>query len=258
MADLKLENGMNGEENRSLYCSNCGEKLTPNSKFCNYCGTPVVNKSDVEGKSKEELTERKSVFEGKIHKCPSCGEVLKYNDIKCPSCGLELRNNKSSETLSELSQKLEKIEKERIGKEIGLKDVFTRDVAVDEITMKETSIIRNFPIPSNKEDLIEFIVFAAANMNSRAYYSWATPCSTSDKALYEAWESKFEQAYLKAKVLITDSSEFLKIQEIYDDKRRAMKQEKNNSIRSGIIVFILCCLFAVAMVGSILYITENF
>ena len=92
----------------------------PNSKFCNYCGTPMDNtkkeKKLIEEKKetiREEFTKRKMVYEGKIHKCPNCGEVLEALIVNCPACGYELRDSKNSSAVEELSRKLEEIEEKR-------------------------------------------------------------------------------------------------------------------------------------------------
>lgn len=49
------------------FCSNCGKELATGAKFCFECGTPA---------GKVDVTTRRTVYSGEIHKCPSCGEVL--------------------------------------------------------------------------------------------------------------------------------------------------------------------------------------
>ena len=50
------------------FCINCGQELTEGAKFCANCGK-VVN-------GENPTPQRKTVYEGQIHKCPNCGEVL--------------------------------------------------------------------------------------------------------------------------------------------------------------------------------------
>lgn len=52
-------------------CTNCGQQLMGNVKFCSNCGTPVVG-NNVKG------NERKQEWAGKLFKCPNCGEVLNF------------------------------------------------------------------------------------------------------------------------------------------------------------------------------------
>lgn len=80
-------------------CSKCGSQLPDGAKFCLNCGaqssgSPENSQSYQAGNSKRE-----TVFEGEIHKCPSCGEVLGAFVTTCPSCGYEIRGGKSSASL---------------------------------------------------------------------------------------------------------------------------------------------------------------
>ena len=100
------------------FCSNCGQKLTEGAKFCNNCGTAVgvvqpkketvVTPSPIQTPPTEEIrkpqndepiTKRQTVYDGEIHKCPHCGEVIEAFMAKCPTCGFELNSKKVSSTL---------------------------------------------------------------------------------------------------------------------------------------------------------------
>ena len=50
------------------FCSKFGKQLAEDAKFCSECGAKVVENNN--------STQRKVVYEGEIHKCPNCGEVL--------------------------------------------------------------------------------------------------------------------------------------------------------------------------------------
>lgn len=89
------------------FCSNCGKQLADNANFCSNCGTPV-------GQSHAgESSKRKTVYEGKLYKCPSCGELLDSFVTICPACGYEIRGAKASDSVQELSHKLDEIEAKR-------------------------------------------------------------------------------------------------------------------------------------------------
>ena len=57
------------------FCVNCGQQLGEGAKFCTNCGQTVTT-------HKTESSERKTVYDGEIHKCPNCGEHLEF-DIEC-------------------------------------------------------------------------------------------------------------------------------------------------------------------------------
>lgn len=65
------------------YCSKCGAQVSAEDKFCSKCGQPINKESS-----------RTTIYEGEIHKCPNCGEVLDAFSVVCPACGYEIRGKK--------------------------------------------------------------------------------------------------------------------------------------------------------------------
>lgn len=229
----KVKESMNSEKEKSFYCRNCGEKLMPNSKFCNYCGTPtedtIDKKNVVEEKknetSREELTERKMVYDGKIHKCPNCGEVLNSFVTNCPACGYELRDSKNSSAVEELSRKLEEIEQNRDRTKVSTKilGAFNLSDGLTKTDEQKISLIRNFPIPNTKEDLYEFLILSKSNIEIDVYEN--TQIKSARLAISDAWKAKFEQAYQKAKLLLKNDDRMVEIDKMY--------KEINNSINKA-------------------------
>lgn len=140
------------------FCINCGHELAESAKFCADCGATV--ESQQEGKSK-----RKVVYEGEIHKCPNCGEVLKAFASNCPSCGYELRGVKPASAVQELAHKLEQIESQReYEKPVGVLRQQFRDQQISKTDEQKISLISSFAIPNTKEDLFEFLILASSNI----------------------------------------------------------------------------------------------
>ncbi|MFR1833701.1 MAG: DUF6591 domain-containing protein [Lachnospiraceae bacterium] len=216
------------------FCSNCGKQLNSGAKFCAECGTPVSNAE----------SKRKTVFEGDIHKCPHCGETLKAFETICPTCGAELRGTSSSSAISTLAEKLENAtsDKHRI------------------------VIIKNFPIPNTREDILEFMLLASSNFDS-SYY--ATHLHEED--ISDAWLTKIEQCYSKAKLSFGTHPDFERIENIYleikadcAEKERKVKYEekarrdaqeraetekdfKKSKLRIAIIIFAVISALCVAV-----------
>lgn len=110
------------------FCINCGQELAEGAKFCASCGNAV-------GASQNGAKEqRKTVYDGELHKCPNCGEQLGSFVTSCPACGYELRGTKVTSVVNELAQKLERTES----------------------VEQKIDLIRNFYIPNTKEDICEF------------------------------------------------------------------------------------------------------
>ena len=85
---------------------NCGQQLPEGAKFCSGCGTAM-------GKVKTETTQRKTVYEGELHKCPNCGDIIDAYELVCKSCGYEFRDRQASKAVRELAAKIQEIEETR-------------------------------------------------------------------------------------------------------------------------------------------------
>lgn len=143
------------------FCSNCGQEFEKNAKFCNGCGKPY---NDVYVSNQEK---RKIMYDGEIHKCPQCGEVLESFVTICPACGYEIRGSSTTSAIKEFTNKLNNVTTE----------------------YQKINIIRSFPIPNNKEDIFEFMILASSNIDDHT-----------NKDVFNAWVVKFEQCYQKAKL----------------------------------------------------------
>lgn len=176
------------------FCSNCGQEIADKCKFCSDCGTPLNSETN------EKQERRKNVYEGEIHKCPNCGEVLNSFTLTCPSCGYEIRGNKSSNSVHEFAMRLLQLNDEK----------------------QKIMLIRSFPIPNSKEDILEFVILASTNIDRKI-----------DNELSDAWQAKFAQAYQKANLLFKDDEVFQKIQEIYvKTTKKISKLERLKKIKN--------------------------
>ncbi|MCC8196037.1 MAG: zinc-ribbon domain-containing protein [Ruminococcus sp.] len=166
------------------FCSNCGKELSANDKFCSECGTPVQGVT---------ASQRKTVYDGELHKCPNCGEVLDSFSSVCPTCGYEIRGATNSIAAREFAMRLEKAGSQQ----------------------EKITIIRNYPIPNTKEDIFEFLILASSNISDNL-----------DNGISKAWQSKVEQAYQKAQLVFKNSDEFAYIQSIYNQVMRSLPRLK--------------------------------
>ena len=192
------------------FCTNCGHQLKDGNKFCTFCGAKT-NVSD------DKKTTRETVFEGNLHKCPACGEILKSFTTKCPTCGHEFRDINATSSVKELSIKLAEIERNRPiihNNKASWLTINQNRTIVDPVTTQKISLIESFPIPNSREDLFEFFIMASSNINPYRN-SIMFPISASQQALSDAWKSKFEQAYQKAKISFYNDPEFNRFDEIY-------------------------------------------
>ena len=220
------------EQNEILFCPYCGTKLDPGARFCKNCGETIQqvkqSLSEPEHRSDDRQSgnpnQRKTVYEGYIHRCPNCGEVLKSFVAVCPVCGHELRDNSAARSIKFLHSNITsaKTESEKI------------------------EIVKTFPIPTSKEDIYEFMILASSNFDENYYVT-----HKDEEDISDAWLAKIEQCYQKAKISFSDEKEFQRISEIYASvQQRIEKATKDNRINVLLPIACISVGLILMMVGQ--------
>lgn len=229
------------------FCPYCGTKLDEGARFCKNCGEAIANNAQEQQKPKREQplagnpTERKTVYEGYIHKCPSCGEVLEAFLSVCPTCGYEIRDAKSSSSVREFALKLEAISAQKMPtfeeKKSVMKMVFGKDFKEDDEAKvalrrfesqkddEKASLIINFSVPNTKEDIMEFMILAASNIDVK---------NGLDDVVTKAWISKLDQVYQRAEITMSGHPDFIQIKSIYDRKKKELKSKKLKGVLGSV------------------------
>ena len=245
MAAFTSGNGasqQHSSDKKVMFCPYCGTKLDDGARFCKNCGEAVSDTAEQIPKAQQteapdgNPSERKTVYEGYIHKCPNCGEVLDSFAVNCPTCGYELRGARASSAVKEFSLKLEAIESRReYEKPLGPFAVLDAQQRVSKTDKQKISLIKSFSVPNTKEDMLEFMILATSSMNMRIYDSTNTSVSKSEKEINAAWFSKVQQVYEKAKRSYSTDSVFTEIAALYDSCNDGIRKSK----KKGIIKWIL-------------------
>lgn len=138
---------------------------------------------------------------GDVKKCPACGAMVQTFTTKCVECGHEFCNveiNHSIERLFEMLNEVEAQSKDANGLLGGIGQVygkmFLSSVGGDKTTRRKKSIIQNFPIPTAKEDIIEFLTLAAPLANVSF---WSSDMMAREFA--PVWKAKCQQILMKAR-----------------------------------------------------------
>lgn len=229
------------------FCMNCGKELPDGAKFCLECGTKLGDTNA------EQTTRRETTYEGKIYKCPNCGDILDAYESVCESCGYERRGSKATSSVQELAQKLQQIEEKRPANDIlsiYKKQMEEGAKIISKTDQQKIDLIKNFPIPNNKEDMYEFLVLALSNVDTRTY--GLAGGSYTHKAISNAWYTKLEQAYTKAKFAFGKRPDFDDITAIYQEKHREIALAKKKKVRAILAIIFGSIAFAAALVGLIL------
>lgn len=236
------------------FCPYCGTKLDEGALFCKNCGEPISGDGHDSGESprpsRDNPTERKVVYEGNIHKCPNCGEVMESFMTVCPSCGYEVRDVSAPSSVRELAMKLESIsaqkmpaipEKKSVMKMVFGSDFREGDEAEEALRrfenqkdQEKASLISNYPVPNSKEDIIEFMILASSNIDLKKGIS---------DIVSKAWISKLDQVYQRAEITMGDQPDFQQIKSIYDKKKKDLKNKKIKGVLIGIGGVAAYCFF---------------
>ena len=166
------------------YCPFCGVKLIENAKFCAECGASLDLKTDIKAEEPKPA-EKQPIKE-------EAGEQ---------------KNEKDSLACKQLVEALEKIVAKKPGDGVAAR--------------KKLNLISNFVVPSNKTDMLEFLLLAESMLKSCTDFG--------DVYTYnfqEAWRIKYEEAYTKAKALLWDDADFQKIKEERKAKEEAILMQQ--------------------------------
>lgn len=237
----------------SRFCAACGSPLSDGASFCSSCGAKTSSYSS------ENQSQRKTVFDGEIHKCPHCGEVLKSFETVCPACNFELRGTKSSSAVKELITKIEKLDSQK-GDE-GFFKTLKRKIDGTKLSSAEEqkiSLISNFPIPNTKEDILEFMILSSSHILSKnSNQNASLHDNLLHKELKKAWTIKFEQAYNKAKICIKNASDCAEIEQCYKATIIAPKLKRLKTIKIALISALVSLVIIVAGVFIVKNLTYN-
>ena len=82
---------------------------------------------------------------------------------------------------------------------------------------EKASLIINFSVPNSKEDIMEFMILAASNIDVKKGL---------DDVVTKAWISKLDQVYQRAEITLSGHPDFVQIKGIYDRKKKELKNKK--------------------------------
>lgn len=169
----------------------------------------------------------KSDKHGDVKKCPACGSMVQSFQIKCIDCSHEFSNVESNASINKLFKMLNAAENERkdegmsIGKALG--GMFAEAFGGgDKIDSKKKTIISNFPIPTTKNDILEFLSLAIPNAKKAGNFftsgSFNSPANHRNKLhndFVTVWKAKCEQIIMKARFSMKEDKKTLEQIEDY-------------------------------------------
>jgi hypothetical protein len=157
---------------------------------------------------------------GDVKKCPACGSIIQSFQIKCIDCGHEFSNieaNASIQKLFKMLNEAEDMRKEDPDTNNPLKAIggfyakaFSNLGGPGKVDKKKMEIISNFPIPTTKDDILEFLSLAAPKARSLGnFLTKNNPENKSHNEFVPVWRTKCEQIIMKARFSLKDDKKTL-------------------------------------------------
>lgn len=147
---------------------------------------------------------------GDVKKCPSCGAIIESFTTRCPDCGHELNGVGVVSSFDALVKKLDEFDKRQGQKTTFLSELgeFLDGSKSDRIIEGKKQIIANFPIPTAREDLLEFLSMAAPLAKKKGNF-FTSDDYYDHNVMVSAWKSKIEQVLIKARISMKDDRQTL-------------------------------------------------
>lgn len=166
------------------YCVDCGQHVADELEYCGHCGTRVR-------KREEENT----IFAAETPNvlCPNCGVLVDYGTKICPTCSYEIQGPKATPAVKEFTGKL------------------SASLSDDQ----KASIIKYYPVPNSKDDILDFIFMSSSNITGER-----------NNQVLDAWSVKLEQCYQKAQLIIHDRVILARVQDTYDQTKKLITNQK--------------------------------
>ena len=169
---------------------------------------------------------------GNVMKCPNCGAPYQPGTGKCSECGHIFQNVTGNSSMMRLSEGVQNFLEKKEGLWDSLNSQKIRQVS---------QYITNFPIPSSKDDMIEFIT----SLDAKRRLS-----SPGQDFLQSAYGAKYKEVINKAKIIFAGDEQIENAIKMTNRFSFSCLTGMQKSLIGLIIMFVLCVVMAV--IASIL------
>ena len=150
---------------------------------------------------------------GDIKKCPACGAIVQSFQTQCADCGYQFSNIEANSSINKLFKMLDDIEASRKEQTAGglVLDMFAKGLTGgNKIDQRKKEIIKNFPIPTTQEDILEFLSLAVPNARKLGnIFTRKSEENIAHNEFAPVWRAKCEQIIMKARFSMKDNKEVL-------------------------------------------------
>lgn len=157
---------------------------------------------------------------GEVKKCPACGGIVESFQTKCSDCGHEFTNIEANASINKLFEMLNEAEDARMedvnsnNPLSAMGNMMAKQMSASfgpgKVDKKKMEIISNFPIPTTKNDILEFLSLSIPRAKQKG--NFLTKMNPENKAHNEfvpVWKTKCEQIIMKAKFSMKEDKKAL-------------------------------------------------
>ena len=157
---------------------------------------------------------------GDVKKCPSCGAMVESFKTNCGYCNHSFVNIEANSSIELLFEMLNEAEDMRVMERhsanpfsaLGgaMSASFSSITGPGKVDRKKMAIIANFPIPTTKEDMLEFLSLALPRAQKKGNFLTAqNPENKVHNTFVNVWYSKCEQIIMKARFSMKNDKNIL-------------------------------------------------
>lgn len=105
---------------------------------------------------------RTQEYVGTVLKCVHCGAVISKTTAVCPECGMRITGSSALSSVQDFKNQLMAIEATRKKSNMGMFSIYA---PADPADKQKLTLIRNYPITSTVDDILEFMLLAVSNID---------------------------------------------------------------------------------------------
>lgn len=173
---------------------------------------------------------------GNVVKCPSCGAQVVGGSAVCPECGYTFSNVGANSSAEKLQAKLDDFNRrqEQRADSRGISGSIMHELSkgfgADNTLKHKMDIVRNFPVPNTRADLLEFLTMIQPMVNATGSRQGGNPATGEEDLSYAYW-LLYSNCINKAQLSFSNDSDFSPYFAFY-------KQELDKT--KGIIGYLKC------------------
>lgn len=176
-----------------MYCIKCGKEIPNNSKFCNGCGFPVVEKSAKDFEAEQQP------------------EVDVVEDIKKKLQEIDNRKRPTAKKGGIVKSAFASM-KNAIREEAAASGLTLFDDGFEEKKLADKkALIQNYPLPTSPKALASFAKYINSNIVAKI---------NEPDDLTPIWKEKLKKVYIFAKAELSSTKEFVQIQKYYKANKK--------------------------------------